>query len=305
MQDSPVAGREPPRLPQPGRPPVRGRGRGLGPGPEGVGFGAAFGDLSGDGNLDIVYANYDGGRDAPAQRLRHRPPDQRRPARDGSNRFGVGATVTVESALGVQVRQLVLARGYMSSSEPMLHFGLGDDASIRRMTVDLAERPRAGVRRPAGRPPLHDDRAVRRRWRRSRAEPAGRPPLFAEVSRAVGLSAGVARGARSTRPAVQPLMPLRLNRRGPAVAVGDIFGDGRDDVGDRGHHPRSAARPAPAGPGTSSRPGRRVALGSRAPIDDGPSSSSTPRGRGRRTCWSPRAATPCRPAPPSTSRGST
>jgi len=29
----------------------------------------------------------------------------------------------------------MLARGYMSSSEPMLHFGLGADTSVRRMTV--------------------------------------------------------------------------------------------------------------------------------------------------------------------------
>jgi enediyne biosynthesis protein E4 len=41
---------------------------------KGVAFGAAFGDLSGDGNLDLVYSNYHGGVSAPAQRLRHRPP---------------------------------------------------------------------------------------------------------------------------------------------------------------------------------------------------------------------------------------
>ena len=38
---------------------------------KGVSFGAAFGDLGGDGNLDIVYTNYQGGRHRPAQRLRH------------------------------------------------------------------------------------------------------------------------------------------------------------------------------------------------------------------------------------------
>ena len=102
---------------------------------KGVSFGAAFGDLSGDGNLDMVYTNYEAG-----------PTVLRNDCDSGhvvnvylkgtrSNRFGVGATVRVESALGVQVRQLVLARGYMSSSEPMLHFGLGKDTVIRRMVV--------------------------------------------------------------------------------------------------------------------------------------------------------------------------
>ena len=52
-----------------------------------------------------------------------------------SNRFGVGSTVRIESASGPQVRQLVLARGYLSSSEPILHFGLGEDTRIQRLTV--------------------------------------------------------------------------------------------------------------------------------------------------------------------------
>ena len=88
---------------------------------KGVSFGAAFGDLSGDGNLDLVYANYNSG----VTILRNDNDTGHRVIVDlrgtVSNRFGVGATVRVESALGVQVRQLMLARGYMSSSEPMVH----------------------------------------------------------------------------------------------------------------------------------------------------------------------------------------
>src|SRR6185503_13958621 len=84
---------------------------------KGVSFGAAFGDLGGDGNLDLVYANY---HDSVSV-LRndndtgHRVIVELRGTI--SNRFGVGAVVRTESALGVQVRPLVLARGYLSSSE--------------------------------------------------------------------------------------------------------------------------------------------------------------------------------------------
>jgi len=35
-----------------------------------------------------------------------------------SNRFGVGVLVRIESALGIQVRQLSLARGYPDSNPP-------------------------------------------------------------------------------------------------------------------------------------------------------------------------------------------
>jgi hypothetical protein len=111
---------------------------------KGVSFGAAFGDLSGDGNLDIVYTNYEGGvtvlrNDNDTGHVVN--VDLRGTV---SNRYGVGATVRIESALGVQVRQLVLARGYMSSSEPMLHFGLGGHGH-QAHGRDVAERARPDV----------------------------------------------------------------------------------------------------------------------------------------------------------------
>jgi hypothetical protein len=154
-----------------------------------------------------------------------------------SNRYGIGATVRVESALGTQVRQLTLARGYMSSSEPMLHFGLGADTTIRRMVVTW----------PSGHVQAFENVAVDQRY--TITEPAGAIPIppdaprepgqFAEVSRGTGLSLA-SREEDVDEINVQRLLPIRQNPRGPALAVGDVFGNGRDD-------PRFPADP-PCGP---------------------------------------------------------
>jgi hypothetical protein len=194
---------------------------------KGVGFGTAFGDLSGDGNLDIVYTSYQGGvtilrndNDTP-----HRVEVDLRGT--VSNRFGIGAVVRIESALGVQARPLVLARGYLSSSEPMIHFGLGDDTVIRKLTVTW----------PSGHVQEFNDLGVDRRFTITEpagpvapAPPAPSPPtLFENVTQAAGLDS-TSREELVDETALQPLMALRLNRRGPALAVGDIEGNGREAV---------------------------------------------------------------------------
>ena len=196
---------------------------------KGFSTGAALGDLSGDGNLDVVYANYQAGVTV----LRNTCATGHRVIIDLhgtlSNRFGVGATVHIESAMGPQVRQLVLARGYMSSSEPMLHFGLGEDTSIRRMTVSW----------PSGQVQTFENLAVDRRYTITEpstpvfltraATPTTAAGQFTEVSRSTGLAL-LSREETVDETYLQRLIPVRLNRRGPGLAIGNIADGDRDEA---------------------------------------------------------------------------
>ena len=203
----------------------------------GVGFGAAFGNLDGDGDLDLVFASYDGKLTAcrnDADTGHAVVLDLRGTV---SNRFGIGATVRIVTADGPQMRTLTLARGYLSTSEPIVHFGLGTNVVIQQLTVEW----------PSGRRQTFTDLAADRRYTitepatAAAAPPPPRPPsLFTEAGRAENLD--VANHELPLNELTrQALLPFRLNRPGPSVAVADFDGDGEDDLalggvsGESGH----------------------------------------------------------------------
>jgi hypothetical protein len=191
----------------------------------GIATAAAYADLDRDGDLDLVLSNADG----PVSVYRNRTTNGHgllvRLEGARSNRFGLGATVRVRTKRGEQVRWLTPMTGYLSTNEPLIHFGLADDESVDVLTVEwpsghrqqfenIAADQLVTVAEPEGIP----------------KRPAKSPPRAAwfQPNRSLSQAVHVERPYNDFQ--TQPLLPHSFTQLGPATAWGDIDGDSDDDL---------------------------------------------------------------------------
>ncbi len=192
----------------------------------GVSFGSVTADFDNDGDLDLAYLNYDGGVSLFRNDITGRHRFQVRLHGTRSNRFGIGAAVRIESkTVGRQAREMTVARGYASGSEAVAHFGLGPDEKVSRLEVEWP----SGIRQEFT--DLDADQAylVTENGSVSKTTGPTPQPLFDAETARRGLALNDD-SPLAVPDKEQAFLPFRTDRRGPAVAVADIDGDGREDI---------------------------------------------------------------------------
>jgi len=194
--------------------------------------GAAYADLDNDGDLDLVLNNSDTlaflyKNNSIEKKLGNYLKISFEGNKDNVN--GIGARVTIKIKNGIQLKEHYTSRGFQSAVGNSLHFGLGDVTVVDTLEVIWSDGSIQSLAEIEGNQhlTLKYENAKKQDVAKQRQEKNNRTPYFNEAS----ISPEIRHEENDFNDFKrESLLPHKMSQFGPAAAVGDVNGDGLDDL---------------------------------------------------------------------------
>jgi len=190
--------------------------------------GASIADLDNDGDLDVVVNNLT--EEAFLYRNNTTESGNGNFLRiklkgAANNTAGLGAKVTITTAEGIQVQELTLTRGYQSAVENILHFGVAANEMVDKIQLLWPDGKTQELTNVTANQLLtlqHSEAKLAEKIPATKALP------FEEITRVSNVRFKHQENDYDDYEK-QLLLPHKMSQFGPALASGDVNGDGLDD----------------------------------------------------------------------------
>lgn len=191
--------------------------------------GSAYGDLDNDGDLDLVINNIN----KPASILKNSASNTNNFLKlkfdlQGRNRLGIGTKIYAYDKGVLQYDQLFNSRGFQSSSEPLIHFGFGDENTIDSLVIvwpDGAYEKRENLK-------TNQSLVLSpsKKLKAGNYSPHNRgKKLFTKIDSLRGFTYQHRENSYNDFDR-QKTIPYRISDEMPVAAVGDLNNDGLEDI---------------------------------------------------------------------------
>ncbi len=192
-------------------------------------FGATYADLDNDGDIELITNNTNEtatiwknntseGKLNSYMRVKLKGPP--------GNNFGIGAKVYIENDSLHQWQEQFPTRGFQSSVEPILHFGVGSSGKVKMVRIVWPDGRQSELL------DQHSNSLIEVNYSSSlpvKEEALQLPaPLFKNVTHESKVEF-VHKENEFVDFDKEPLIPYQLSRLGPALAKGDVNNDGSED----------------------------------------------------------------------------
>lgn len=194
--------------------------------------GVAYADFDLDGDLDLVLNNQDAKsiifRNNTRQVFDEQNYFRLRLKGCPSNRYGLGSKVSVTTKDGTtQTQELILSRGYQSSVEPVLHFGLGEIDEIASLKIVWPDGSLQRIEDIEG----NQELVIQKDTNELEEIIMPKSKEISNLFMAIDVENDYTHKENLFDDFKrETLLPHKMSQFGPAIAVGDVNGDGMDDM---------------------------------------------------------------------------